>query len=90
MHAQIWYSLSERNMLGDEVRMDVNCGSVPPCLLQALCLVVEHAAILPCLHRQQASTGDTALLMVGPCLIRSSLPLRIAYDIALCNNVCDG
>ena len=77
MHAQIVYSLSERHMLLDEP-IDINSmstTSVAPCLLQALCLVVEHAARLPCLHSQQASSGDTALLMVGPCLIcGSSIP----------------
>ena len=60
-------------MLVDEVLAAINHGDVPQCLLQALRLVVEHAARLPRLHQQQASSGDTALLMVGPCLVGRSL-----------------
>ena len=79
MHAQIFYSLSERNTtLRQGGPTDNNFGTfVSPCLLQALCLVVEHAADLPRLHQLQASSGDTALLMVGPCLISGCFCSRL-------------
>ena len=73
MHAQILYSLSERNTLLDKGITHIDFGVFSRCLLEALCLVVEHAANLPRLHQQQANSGDTALLMVGPCLISSSV-----------------
>lgn len=65
--AQILFSLSERHAhlefeLSDTGDIDL---MIYP-LVEALFLVMDHAAHLPRMHRQHASPIDTALLMVTP------------------------
>ena len=62
--AQIFYSLSERHAHRELMPSDIKHGGLPEIIAEALLLVVDHAAHLPRLHRQQASPGDTALLLV--------------------------
>ena len=65
MPAQIFYSLSERHTHQEFRPSDIKQRWPARIIGEALLLVVNHAAHLPRLHRQQASPGDTALLMVG-------------------------
>ena len=65
MPVQIFYSLSERHTyLLDFSPSDVQHGSLPRTLTDALFEVVKHAAHLPPLNLQ-ASQRDTALLVVS-------------------------
>ena len=73
MHLQVFYSLSERHMHPDFRPSDIHDNGVPSLAFDALFLVVEHAAYLPRFHRQQASHGNTALLMVSLCLTQGCL-----------------
>ena len=63
MPAQILYSLSERH-----AHLMVEASDIPQNtrvrLIEALFLVMKHAAHLPRLHRQLGCGRDTALLMV--------------------------
>ena len=64
MAAQI-YSLSERHAHREFSPSDIKQGGLPRIIGEAMSLVVNHAAHLPKLHRDQASPGDTALLLVS-------------------------
>ena len=75
MPLQIFYSLSERHSHLEFRPCDItHLPIMPKILLDALLLVVNHAECLPCLHREQASHLDTALLVVSLSQIQGFVP----------------
>ncbi len=81
MAAQIFYSLSERHTHRDFSPSDIKLGGLPRIIGEALSLVVNHAAHLPKLHRDQASPGDTSLLLVSLSLCGGSCHTTISFSV---------